>query len=64
MNYKRYGCNISTIDNTVYAIGGISCLNSKEMVNCIEYYNQNDDKWYVLDEKISLNIFKAAFTNV
>lgn len=64
MNYKRYGCIISTIDDTIYAIGGISCLNSKEMVNCIEYYNLNNDKWYVLDEKIGINIFKAAFTNV
>ena len=64
MNYKRYGCTVSTIDDKVYAIGGISCMKTKEMVRFIEYFNPNNDQWYVLDEKIGLNIFKAASTNV
>ena len=64
MNIPRYGCIVSTIDDTIFAIGGISDYATKEMVNSIEFYNPNHNKWYLVDDKIGLNIFKAASTNI
>ena len=64
MNYPRYGCVVSSIDNYIYALGGISCLNSKQMVKQIEFYNPIHNKWYLVDDKLNLNIYKGASVNV
>jgi hypothetical protein len=59
MSYPRYGCVVSTIDNYIYVIGGISGMTSKQMVSKIEVYNPNANKWNLIED-INLNIFKAA----